>query len=318
MRADVSEALSTCKLCVLFHHTNNVSVCLSVLLCDPWRLWRTRSWNCHQCRCSAVELPLPHLLIDHSIRRMYGILLCEWEREPESGWGGGREGREGGRQRDCSVVVYVSLRSCVGRSVPSRHCCCCCCKKTGQRTPHAMDPLYLCRLTVLWSHPDGMLLKLTTLRITAGVNWAGTQWQRQEENRIANWGIIQSRFHFWSSFLGLICLLFRRVATADKVSIPSVEVWRGHRWGLFVEGVAVDTDGRQAALEPEARVNKSPAAECACWSRCGWTELSNEIHAALSVKATSSAKEQAPNYCSPRALSVSCRTSCRSWWKWRV
>lgn len=68
---------------------------------------------------------------------------------------------------------------------------------------------------------------------------------------------------FWSCFLGLICLLFRRVATADKVSIPSVKVWRGHRCGLFVEGVAVDTDGREAALEPEARVNKPPAAESA-------------------------------------------------------
>lgn len=52
------------------------------------------------------------------------------------------------------------------------------------------------------------------------------------------------------------------MATADKVSIPPLKVWRGHRCGLFVEGVAVDTDGREAALEPEARVNKLPAAEC--------------------------------------------------------
>lgn len=53
------------------------------------------------------------------------------------------------------------------------------------------------------------------------------------------------------------------MATADKVSIPSLKVWRGHRCGLFVEGVAVDTDGREAALKPEARVNKPPAAESA-------------------------------------------------------
>lgn len=53
------------------------------------------------------------------------------------------------------------------------------------------------------------------------------------------------------------------MATADKVSIPSQKVWRGHRCGLFVEGVVVDTDGREAALEPEARVNKPPAAESA-------------------------------------------------------
>lgn len=51
------------------------------------------------------------------------------------------------------------------------------------------------------------------------------------------------------------------MATADNVSIPSVKVWRGHCCGLFVEGVAVDTDGREAALEPEAKVNKPPAAE---------------------------------------------------------
>lgn len=53
------------------------------------------------------------------------------------------------------------------------------------------------------------------------------------------------------------------MATADKVSILSLKLWRGHRCGLFVEGVAVDTDGRDAALEPEARVNKPPAAETA-------------------------------------------------------
>lgn len=50
------------------------------------------------------------------------------------------------------------------------------------------------------------------------------------------------------------------MATADKVSIPSPKVWHGYRCGLFVEGVAVDTDCREAAREPEARVNKPPAA----------------------------------------------------------
>lgn len=51
------------------------------------------------------------------------------------------------------------------------------------------------------------------------------------------------------------------MATADNVSISPVKVWRGHRCGLFVERVAVDTDGREAALEPEAKVNKPLAAE---------------------------------------------------------
>ena len=52
------------------------------------------------------------------------------------------------------------------------------------------------------------------------------------------------------------------MTTAVEVSISSVKVWRGHRCCLFVEGVAVDTDGRKSALEPEAGVNKPPAAEC--------------------------------------------------------
>lgn len=68
---------------------------------------------------------------------------------------------------------------------------------------------------------------------------------------------------FGPAFLGSSAFFFRRVATADKVSVPSVKVWHGHRCGLFVEGVAVDTDGREAALEPEARANKPPAAESA-------------------------------------------------------
>lgn len=53
------------------------------------------------------------------------------------------------------------------------------------------------------------------------------------------------------------------MATADKVSVPPLKVWRGHRCGLFVEGVAVDTDGREASPEPEDRVNEPPAAESA-------------------------------------------------------
>lgn len=35
------------------------------------------------------------------------------------------EKREREKERDCSVVLYVSLRSCVGCLAPSRNCCCC-------------------------------------------------------------------------------------------------------------------------------------------------------------------------------------------------
>lgn len=51
------------------------------------------------------------------------------------------------------------------------------------------------------------------------------------------------------------------MATADKVFVPSsLKLWHGRRRGLFVEGVAVDTDGREAALEPQARASEPPAA----------------------------------------------------------
>lgn len=74
----------------------------------------------------ALQLNSHHLIsshIDRSIKS--GCMACrsvngrESQREYEG------EGEKGGRERDCSVVVYVSLRSCVGRSAPSRHCCCC-------------------------------------------------------------------------------------------------------------------------------------------------------------------------------------------------
>lgn len=51
------------------------------------------------------------------------------------------------------------------------------------------------------------------------------------------------------------------MATADKVAVPSLTVWRGYRCGLFVEGVAVEIDGGEAAPEPEARVSEPSAAE---------------------------------------------------------
>ncbi|CAG5999907.1 unnamed protein product [Menidia menidia] len=57
-----------------------------------------------------------------------------------------------------------------------------------------------------------------------------------------------------------------RAAAADKVSVPSVELWRGRRRGLFVEGVAVETGGG----EPEAAASRS------CFRR---TEPGGQIHA---------------------------------------
>lgn len=92
------------------------------------------------------------------------------------------------------------------------------------------------------------------------------------------------------------------MATADKVSDPSVKVWHGHCCCLFVEGVAVDTNGREAALKPEAGVNKLPAAECAAIgadaAECRLSK--HEIHATLSVKLHPVQKRPSPLVALPR------------------
>lgn len=223
----------------------------------------------------ALQLNSHHLIsshIDRSIKR--GCMACRsvngreshraYEGEGEKGVRERREGgREGGRS-DCSVVVYVSLRSCVGRSAPSRHCCCCE-KRQNKGLPTLWNPYTFAGSAVLWSHPDGMLLKLTILRSTAGVNWAGRQsvTRGKKETEKQTEASSSPPHIFGPVFLGSSAFLSWRVATADKVSIPSLKVWHGHCCGLFVEGVAVDTDGREAALKPEARVNKPPAAESA-------------------------------------------------------
>lgn len=91
-------------------------------------------------------------------------------------WMGERaiESMRGRERRDCSVVVYVSLRSCVGRSALSRHCCCCE-KRQNKGLLTLWNPYTFAGSAVLWSHPDGMPLKLTVLRSTARVSWTGTQ-----------------------------------------------------------------------------------------------------------------------------------------------
>lgn len=84
--------------------------------------------------------------------------------------------------------------------------------------------------------------------------------RRKLNNKL--WHLPKSLSFFGLGLPGFIGLIFQRVAT-DKVSVLALKVLRGHRGGLFVEGVAVDTDGGEAALEPVAGVNKPPAAESA-------------------------------------------------------
>lgn len=178
------------------------------------------------------------------------------------------EGEKGGRERDCSVVVYVSLRSCVGRSAPSRHCCCCE-KRQNKGLPTLWNPYTFAGSALLWSHPKGMLLKWAVFRSTAGINWAVTQSVTEAGRKLNS----KVRHHpvliFLVPFSWVYPSLFPESGHCWKVSIASLKVWRRHRCGLFVEGVAVDTDGREAALEPEARVNKPPAAESAATEHMG-------------------------------------------------
>lgn len=73
-----------------------------------------------------------------------------------------------------------------------------------------------------------------------------------------------------------------------------LRVWCRHRCDLFVEGVAVDTDDREAATEPEASGNKLPAAQSATdgvqEAEPGLSK--HEIHTTLFVKATSRARHR--------------------------
>lgn len=124
---------------------------------------------------------------------------------------------------------------------------------------------------VLWSHPDGMLLKLTMLRSTAGVHWTGTESvkeaERKQISKLRHHPKSFSLFFFWSCFLELIYLffpfLFQSVATTDKLLVPSVKVLA---WTLLwiVESVAVDTDGREAALKPETKSEQAARRWGAC------------------------------------------------------
>lgn len=125
MRIDVSEAVSTCKLCLLCRSTNKCP-CFDSARCfviseDIGELEAAIVTN-----AGALQLNSHHLVSTHIDRRIKrGCKACcsVNGRERRGEYEG--EGEKGGRERDCSVVVYVSLRSCVGRSAPSRHCCCC-------------------------------------------------------------------------------------------------------------------------------------------------------------------------------------------------
>lgn len=126
MRTDVSKALSTCKLCALCHYTNNLSVlfhfCCFLIFKD--------STNDTRLELSQMQELCSWTPTTSSPLKLIGVLrgctaCCSVNGRERQGEYEGEGGEGRARERDCSVVVYVSLRSCVGRSAPSRHCCCC-------------------------------------------------------------------------------------------------------------------------------------------------------------------------------------------------
>lgn len=138
---------SSCLLCLCFD-------CQWAALWSLKTVKRTQGCNCRR----ALELwngtpttssPLASIGVLREGVWHVALWMGEGARESKRG----RE-RHGGRERHCSVVVYVSLRSCVGRSSPS-HRCCCCEKRQNKGLPTQWNP-YTC-LAVLWTRPDGML-----------------------------------------------------------------------------------------------------------------------------------------------------------------
>lgn len=203
------------------------------------------------------------------------------------------EGEKGGRERDCSVVVYVSLRGCVGRSAPSRHCCCCE-KRQNKGLPTLWNPYTFAGSAVLWSHPDGMLLKLTILRSTAGVNWPGTQ-SVTEARRKLNRKLRHRPKSF--SFLVLLSwvhpppfsgkwpllIRFQSFLWRFGTDITVAYLLKGLLWILTV--------GRLHWSQRQEWTSRL-LQRLPLWSRWGWTRLSkHEIHGTLSVKAPSGARD---------------------------
>lgn len=204
---------------------------------------------------------------------MQGMSLSEWEREEEGS----------------SVVVHVSLKSCVGRSAPSRAIV-----KKG-RTKDSPCEGSVTRVMRSWAliTAKGMLLIFTMWRRTRGISIilasiqlvARKRLSGREPSPVFTFLVLFSRFY--DCFYFFIFLFF----PGESPQLKGFNLWR-HRCcrRLFVEEVAVDTDGREAAPEPETRANELPAAECCYWEYVAepcWAI----IHATSSLKATSTKRE---------------------------
>lgn len=221
--------------------------------------------------------------------------LFEWEREPVACKRG--EGANEGREWDCSVVVYVSLRSCVGRSAPSRHCCCCE-KRQNKGLPVLWNPFTFAGSAFLWSHPTGTLLKLTILRSIGSINWAVTQSVTQAGRKLnskVRHQLVLQIFFFYPVFL--VCpssfffffsgewpLLKGFNPFSEGLAQTSLWLicWRGLLWILTVG--RLHWSHRQEWTS--RRLQRVPLRSI--W---GWTRLSkHEIHTTLNVTAISSAR----------------------------
>lgn len=175
--------------------------------------------------------------------------LCEWAESTS-----GRERREGGRGT-VSVVVYASLRGCVCRSAPYASIV------VVEKGRTKDFPRYgtLVHLLAQLSYVHA-LMECYWNKPYQGAQWAWTSWHTvvTEARRKPKSRHHPKLFSFLGFFGGSSSSLSGKGTLLMRFQSLVLRVWRGHGCGLFVEGVAVDTDGREAV--PGARGKSAPAA----------------------------------------------------------
>lgn len=203
----------------------------------------------------------------------WSLILCHslWYYKRMFGLNGGGRYKGEGEEEGSSVVVHVSLKSCGSFSSVTPFLLLW--KKAEQRTLRVMEALHHCWGS--WAVDINHVKALSEL--------AHSQWQEG--------GWAAGSLHPVFTFLLPSSQVYPSLFPGELPPLKGFNLWR-HRCcrGLFVEEVAVDTDGREAAPEPETRANELRAAACRYWEYVAepcWAI----IHATVSVKATSTKTE---------------------------
>lgn len=151
---------------------------------------------------------------------------------------------------------------------------------------------------VLWWHPDGMLLKLTMLRSTAGVNWTGTESVKEPKRKQRS-----KLIHHPKSFSFLIPFSWARLPFSSySEAWPLLIRFQSLLWRFGVD-IAVDCWKRccgywwqggctEAGDESEQAAHRWGV--CRWWSRCVQIRLNNHEIITFSVKKKK--KNQSPTF----------------------